>query len=300
MSDVPEQIQEVVAETAEAVGDAAIDFAEVTRQLSRVKVQYAALGYAIGAATGAFIAFKLAYSRAETRFSQIADEEIAEMREHYQAKMRAAEGEAQKANLEELVADRGYVSNDDERPPMAVTPPESVVEAAADAVSEETTRVAPPVSAKDAPETNVRNVFKDADETAQVADSWDHHAELRRRSPDIPYVIHVDEKDEFEDYSELTLTYYDADDVLCNDRDEIIPPAERDALIGEGSLNRFGHGSNDPAIVFIRNDKLELLIEVIRSPNSYAEEVHGFAHGGYSRNLERMRQREREELDDDG
>lgn len=302
MTDVPETIQEAVAETAEAVADHTEAFAVAVRSLTKAKIQFTALGYAMGAATGAFIAWKIAYSRAETKFSQIADEEIAEMRDHYQRKAVALDSKEQKISLEELVTEKGYVSTDDEKPPMAVTPPPAVVEAAAETVSEETTRVPPPVPVKEAEPVEVehRNIFRDAGNTTEIMDSWDYQKELRLRSPDAPYVIHYDERNEFEDYQEMTLTYYDGDNVLCNERDEVIGEGiERDTMVGEGNLNRFGHGSNDPQIVYVRNDKLELVFEIVKSPNSYAEEVHGFTHDSYS-NIERMRRRERDNLDEDG
>lgn len=305
MTDIPEKIQEIaadgVADGLHIVSEEALAAEQAVRGIEKLQIAYIGLGVAVGAAVGALVAFKVAYSRAETKFSQIADDEIAEMREHYQAKARALEGEAQKGRLEEIVAERGYVSNDDEKPPMAVSPPDSVVEAAGEAVEEAELHQANPAVPKVVKETEVRNVFRDADEAANVTESvaWDHHAELRRRSPDAPYVIHIDEKDAFEDYSDMSLTYYEADDVLCNERDEIVPHEERDQLVGEKNLNRFGHGSNDPSIVYIRNDRLEMVMEVVRSPNSYSEEVHGIRHTSYSRNLERMRQREREQRDDD-
>src|ERR1043165_1568592 len=123
MSDIPEQIQEVVAETAEAVSNHAEEFAQATRALSRVKIQYAAAGYLLGAATGAFFAWKYAYRKAELRYSRIADEEVAEMSEHYHAKVRAFEAN-QKGSLDDLVAERGYdTDEEDTKPPMAVSPP---------------------------------------------------------------------------------------------------------------------------------------------------------------------------------
>jgi hypothetical protein len=63
--------------------------------------------------------------------------------------------------------------------------------------------------------------------------------------------------------------------------DEVIDPDNRDNLVGDKNLDRFGHGSNDAFIVYIRNDQLEIVYEVVLSPNSYAEEVHGFSHEGY-------------------
>lgn len=293
---------EMTEEVIEQISEAAPD---IVRALNKAKLQFTTIGYAMGAATGAVIAWKLAYARAETKFSAVADEEIAEMRKHYNAKTQAAEAQAQKLSpVKDIVTERGYVPDEDDeeedvKPPMAVAPPSEVVEAVNETSPEELLR-RPPVPVDPTPSAEVRNVFRHAEEEANVVESWNYKDELRRRSPDTPYVIHYDERYEIEGYSEMTLTYYERDDVLCNERDEVIGKGEeRENVIGEANLNRFGHGSNDPSIVYIRNDKLELVLEVIRSPNSYAEEVHGFTHQEYSRNLERMRKRETEGLDDD-
>ena len=273
-----ETAQEVVADIAEEVAEQAIDFAEFARQMSKVKIQYGLLGVAIGATAGALAGFVIAYRKAETKYSQIADAEVAEMREHYRAKGVALEAEYAKKPVEEIVKDRGYSSPDARthiRPPMAVQPP-------ADVAEDEKVE-------KDEPKT--KNIF----EEAQVTHEWDWHEERRKRSPDIPYVIHQDELHEME-YTEATLTYYEGDDVLCTDRDEPLDEADRERLIGEANLNRFGHGSGDASVVYVRNDQLELVYEVVKSPNHFAEEVHGFSHESYDRgNLERMRARERDD-----
>jgi len=272
-----EMTEEVVEKIAEAVP-------EFTRSMNKIKVQFGLLGAAIGTAAGATIAFAIAYRKAETKYSKIADDEIEEMREHYREKTRALEAQAAKRPIEEIVKERGYSSPDAETsaPPMAVQPPSAVKESE-DEQSEEPS------------EPENRNIF----EIAKVEHEWDYHAERRRRSPDIPYVIHYDERDEIEGYQGVTLTYYEGDDVLCNERDEIVDLGERNNLVGEKNLERFGHGSNDASIVYVRNDALEIVYEVVKSPNSYAEEVHGFSHGAYNRgNLERMRARERDEPED--
>jgi hypothetical protein len=292
MSKVPEKIQEIaadgVADGLHIVSEEALVAEQAVRSLDNLQVGYIGLGVAIGAATGALVAFKVAYSRAETKFSKMADDEIAEMRLHYQEKAIALEAQANKEDLEALVSEKGYKTPEDPAP-MAVAPPNAVVEAAEELKNDQ------PAEAEVIKEPEVRNVF----ETAKIDHEWDYHEERRRRTPDSPYVIHYDERHEFEGYSDLTLTYYEADDVLCNERDEIVDPDERDKLVGESNLERFGHGSNDAAIVFIRNDQKELTIEVVKSPNSYAEEVHGLRHTGYGGNLERMRTRERDLPDDE-
>lgn len=251
----------------------------------------------VGAGIGGGLVYILAKRKLETKYSKIAEAEISEMQKHYQAKTRALEAEAAKRPVEEIVKERGYSSTDDSKPPMAVSPPDSVVEEA-----KETLKDARPDAAKVVKEpqehAEVRNVFEEHADPPGMA--WVHAEELKRRSPDIPYVIHYDERDHMDDYQDVTLTYFEGDDVLCDERDEPIPIEARDRLVGEKNLERFGHGSNDRNVVYIRNDVLEILYEVVKSPRAFAEEVHGFTHGAYSHgNLERMRAREKERLDDD-
>src|SRR4051794_6028584 len=126
MSD--EQPMEMTEEVIEKISEAAPDF---VRALNKAKIQFTTIGYVMGAATGAFIAWRLAYMRAETKFATVADEEIAEMRKHYNAKLQAAEAQAQKLSpVKDIVAERGYVADEDGeedvKPPMAVAPPTEV------------------------------------------------------------------------------------------------------------------------------------------------------------------------------
>jgi hypothetical protein len=265
------------------------------------------LGFAVGAlllgaGIGGGVGYLLARRRLETKYSLIAEEQIAEMREHYAAKTRALESESRKRPVEEIVRERGYTSPDKDRtkPPMAVQPPDSVVasedEAAGEPADDDSEMAADDVEGPNGvrqPEPEVRNVFRD---NRPPPDEWDYAEERKRRSPDVPYVIHYDERHEMDGYDDMTLTYYESDDVLCNERDEIVDPAQRNLMIGEDNLNKFGHGSNDKDIVFVRNDQLEIVFQIIKSPNSYAEEVHGFSHdSGYGGNVQRMRLRERDE-----
>jgi hypothetical protein len=229
------------------------------------------VGAGLGGAAGYFITRR----KLETKYNQIAENEIAEMRQYYRDKKAALENTTAKPELETLVREQGY-SN---QPPMAVTPPDEVVERAETAAEEESSDPRPPV-----PVVREENIFQqpapteeELGEPHRAMENWDWDKERSRRTSNRPYVIHVDEVRESEEYDMVTYTYYEEDDVLCNEMDEVIGKGlERDSLIGEANLNRFGHGSEDPSKVYIRNDQLEMQMEVIRSPNSYAEEVHGF------------------------
>lgn len=292
--------EEVVEQIAEAVP-------QFVESMTKIKVQFGLLGAVIGAAAGAAAAWGIAYRKAVAGANARADAEIEEMREHYVAKGVALEAQAGKTDLTALVTEKGYISTENEKPeptapPMAVQPPSSVV------ISEDEKAGEPPDDSamgvnevegrlgvrKTAKEPETKNVFQEHKST--VTYEWNDHEERKKRAPDRPYVIHVDERHELQGYSDESLTYYVADDVLCNERDEVVDPADRDRLVGEANLDRFGHGSGDPEIVFVRNDNLEIMYEIVRSPNSFAEEVHGITHSGWdSGNLERMRRRERDE-----
>ena len=89
-----------------------------------------------------------------------------------------------------------------------------------------------------------------------------------------PYII---SDEEFEDgdlsYNQNTLTYYQADGVLTDERDQ---PVNTHFVVGDKNL-QFGNASGDVNIVYVRNDKLSVDFEICQSFGSYAEEVLGVA-----------------------
>lgn len=250
-------VTEEVAEVIEVVGEEVIDVAEVVRNLTAMKLRYLALGAAAGAATGALIAWKMAWKRADKDIQ----EEIKGMREHYQQK-EAALAARDKPDLQTMAEDLGYSSNPRE------TQYEDLLEV----------KNTPPV-----PITESRNIFKETVETTKQdyrglsTDVWNYEREMQSRSEDVPYVIH---KEEFaqgnfggEDHEQVTLTYFIQDDVLCNERDEQIP--EMDEMIGLANLGKFGHGSEDANVVYVRNHQLKVDFEILRDGGSFAATVHG-------------------------
>lgn len=190
------------------------------------------------------------------------------MREHFQAKLIAMEG---KPALDGLVKDLGYTRVDDQAnpgTPQTIPPEARTVEEAA---------IERGVAEAGADHEETKNVFK---EHPPHTDEWDYEVEEASRTGGRPYVIHVDEQHE-RDYSESTFTYYAGDDVLCDERDKVIDG--RDEIVGDHNLDKFGHGSGDPFIVYVRNDDLSAEFEIVKSEKTYAEEVHGLSHGDYPR-----------------
>jgi hypothetical protein len=96
--------------------------------------------------------------------------------------------------------------------------------------------------------------------TAPVTD-WDMEKELAEReaNPGKPYVIHKDEFwNEELGYTQTSLGYYDVNDILVDDDNKPIYNYKR--IVGP---LKWGHGSGDPNVFHVRNDKLEAEYEIV-------------------------------------
>lgn len=68
-------------------------------------------------------------------------------------------------------------------------------------------------------------------------------------------------------YDKSTLTYYTEDDILCDEREDIIVDVDR--IVGGDALFSFGVSSSDPDIVYVRNDDLGSDFEIVRQYQAY-------------------------------
>lgn len=90
-----------------------------------------------------------------------------------------------------------------------------------------------------------------------------------------PYVI---SRHEFmandTDFAQMTLTYFEEDDVLVDSDDTPIEYIED--TVGLNQMSRFGVMSEDNNIVYVRNPAREIEFEIIRNKGNYAKDVLGF------------------------
>ena len=115
---------------------------------------------------------------------------------------------------------------------------------------------------------SLQNIFTDH------GDNWD--LEKQHRTEDEPYILHVEEFMQNDgDHNQVELTYYEGDGILADERDEHMTNTEK--FIGDGQLLKFGYQSEDPNIVYIRNELLEMDFCIKRNTGSYVKEVLGFA-----------------------
>lgn len=136
--------------------------------------------------------------------------------------------------------------------------------------------------------------IEEEDEVGKYVDPYDFETEAPLRMITVPYIITVDEffgSDE-EDYNKLSIDYWAGDRVLSDDKEEHIPDVE--GTVTEANLERFGHGSNDPNLVYVRNDRLQTDFEICYNPGSYSREVLGMLEHAneYKRKPRKFRQDE--------
>lgn len=100
---------------------------------------------------------------------------------------------------------------------------------------------------------------------------WDYETEIASRPEDGPYIISVEEYAQNEhDFYQTEIIYYAGDNILTDEHQTPIPHYEN--VVGE---LKFGHGSNDANIVFVRNPKMKMEWEIIYDRGTYQEEVLG-------------------------
>jgi hypothetical protein len=132
-------------------------------------------------------------------------------------------------------------------------------------IVEETIEVAPEVVEVE-PEVVASNIFAEND------DGWDYEAELAKRNPRGPYVIHKDEffNEETDDFHQSTLTWYDGDKTLADEDEK--PVYNHHDIIGPFL---FGHGSGDPNVFYVRNERLHAEYEILYDERRFEVEVLG-------------------------
>jgi hypothetical protein len=230
--------------------------------LKNHKVQLALVSV-VGLAAGSFGGYTVAVKRLETKYEDISQQEIAEAKEFYS---RLNEARNKPATPSEAVSQ--------------LIPESELLEDAVEAIQQ----YAPEPMERDFAQTTLTevreevlvksNLFK----TIEENNGFDMELELAKRDTSKPYLINEEEWQAAEPgYDQITLTYYEGDNVLAAEDDSVID--NLDQVVGEENLSRFGDGTGDENTMFIRNEKFKSDYEVVRSDGKYVDEVLGLSHG---------------------
>lgn len=89
-----------------------------------------------------------------------------------------------------------------------------------------------------------------------------------------PYIISLDEFfNTEEEWEKSTLSFYEGDDTLIDERESIVDDRER--YIGERHLSMFGVLSDDKKIVYVRNPQISTDFEIVLEKGKYTVRVLG-------------------------
>jgi hypothetical protein len=207
---------------------------------------------------GGFLGYKLAVKRVSAHYEAILEREIAAAKDFHRRLAKDGEFSSPESAVGALVPDEVVSAVQAYQGRERKTPYNKIEEIE---VVEEKVEV-------------TRNVFVAA--TIDPA-TWDYEVEKADRevNPGVPYVISFEEFAENEgSHEQATLTYYAGDDILADAKDDPIDNTEK--VVGDDNLLRFGHGSSDPNVVYVRNEALDLDFEIVKSNGEFAREVLGF------------------------
>lgn len=213
------------------------------------------LSFLGGAATGALICFAIL----KEKYEELANEEIENIKDYYQKEMEKID-DAYEEELDNLIntMNRDMYEHD----------------------KREGTKTYVDYVKKYSPDEIVKDKYYDMPYPDVIDEDYHEDDELPEDPPENdlqyekPFVISREEFDEgYPHFDKITITYYEKDDVLADEQDEIIPDIE--AVVGYDSLSRFGDMSDDDCVVYVRNGRLGADYEIILTQESYSESVLG-------------------------
>jgi len=248
---------QVIEAVAEEVAENLEEAAAVARKLDTRVLAIGLVGIGIGLTVGFIVGRRWQKQKAEDAAWRKAEVEITEIRDRYRRNSEGSVVVQPKPDLEDVVEERGYSQRvtveEVERP---TKPPVPITSTAYHTVTNDPKRK--------------------ADTEKDKYEGWDWEIEMAGRK-DRPYVIHQDEFFNREsEYSQMTYTYYSADEIVADESNTKIE--EPNHWIGVANLERFGVGTDDWDVLYVRNDEMHLEFEICRVDKSYEEEVEGIVH----------------------
>jgi hypothetical protein len=241
------------------------------------------LAIGITAAAGTIIGFEIAKRRFTKKFEKQLEQELEVARKFY-GRLNKMDAEGEVLTPEDVVVERGHDPVEEQAAEAIVEYQKGPKKQGPEGLVQYNT-VTPSNGAVSGAQTS--NVF--------AKNSFDLEEEKKRRTDESPYVISKDEFMENEsEFPQVSITYFAGDDTLVDEEDAPMPEVE--ATVGVDNLARFGQGSGDANIVYIRNPLTKIEFEVAHSEGKYAEEVLGFIeHSDRPVGTRKFRNRERGE-----
>jgi len=217
------------------------------------------LAFVCGATVGGVVVAAALNQKYKTKYAQIADDEIEQVKDHYRMK-----------EMDLLETQKEIASQ--KKPSLETMTRHLTDKAKAELISEGEGYT--PVTQEDIEELQEREEAEEEERNAFVElPGWNYDEQVASRTPDKPFIMHAHEYMQSECSHQITITYFEGDDVLVDESDEVI--SKKDEVVGMDNLERFGFGSGDPNTLYVRNPKLDIEYEILRHRGHYAKEILG-------------------------
>lgn len=231
----------------------------------------AALGFTAGLAVGAVTT----YLTVKKTFAARAEREIAEVKEYY---MKLSAVEASKKEFEDNSFT--YLSEADPDQPFTQEEKQELIIEGQNVLENQGywAHIAEKSAMLSEPEFPPGNAFVQYGEDAEGPGEGEAVVEFKvyEKIDGEPYVIsRLEFEDNEADYDQVSLTYYDGDDTLCDEKDSRIPDIDR--VVGQRNLEYFGHASDDDRVVYVRNEKFGTDYEIFKNDGEYTVMVLGLS-----------------------
>lgn len=255
---------------------------EALKQLVRTRKFAVVVATVVSTATGSAGGYIFAKKRLEKKYMEMAQEQIEAAKIFYSQKSKSGEY-ADPIDLAAKYADEDDMSEEDRALMLEVK--EALEELQYNPSAE--VRVVAEVEQIEVTESIKKNMF-DTHEESEVVLDFDLDDELEKKAKGEPYILEEEEYLEgASEYKQHALVWYEGDGVLASDEDDsVIQNVKR--AIGEGNL-RFGYGTKQQNLVYIRNDRLRAEYEITRSREKYSVVVGGFIEHSEKPTLRKFR-----------
>lgn len=228
----------------------------------------AALGFTSGLAVGAVTT----YLTVKKTFAARADREIAEVKEYYQ-KLAAVEASKKEFMPSGDMSDFTEYTFSSEEKEELIIEGQNVLENQG-----YWAHIAEKSAMLSEPEFPPGNAFEQYGDDTEGPSEGEAVVEFKvyEKIEGEPYVIsRLEFEDNEADYDQVSLTYYDGDDTLCDDKDSRVPDIDR--VVGQRNLEYFGHASDDDRVVYVRNEKFGTDYEIFKNDGEYTVMVLGLS-----------------------
>lgn len=244
---------------------------KIVTKLHQKNVQVVLVGTS-SLASGLAVGYAVATRRMETKYSQIAEQEIAEAKAYYATLNEKPSMDELAEKYKDEIAEEVTPAEEDEAAQQGLA---KIRNYQSPAMQEEVQDEEEKEVVREEIRRSRRNIF---DHRPQVRDfDWDEELKRREDNTVDPFVITKDEYMANEtNYVQTSLTWFNGDDTLADEKD--MPVQDVEGQIGLEALTQFGYGSEDANIVYVRNPRTGHDMEVVYSEREYAQDVGGLRH----------------------